>query len=72
LPFWRKPKRGGRHLDGEEGRAGVARQMASTAIEFWTLMERWGVPDEQALALVEFGGKIGNEIQQLQRVPRAR
>jgi hypothetical protein len=33
--------------------------MASATTEFWTLMERRGVPDEQALALVEFGGKIG-------------
>ena len=26
---------------------------------FWTLMEEWGVPDEQALELIGFVGKIG-------------
>src|SRR5450631_1248974 len=30
-----------------------------TASQFWELMERWRVPDAQALELLEFAGKIG-------------
>ena len=26
---------------------------------FWTLMQEWGVPDDQALELIGFAGKIG-------------
>jgi hypothetical protein len=30
-----------------------------TAAQYWVLMERWGVPDAEALDLLGFAGKIG-------------
>jgi hypothetical protein len=43
---------------GSSGVGAVTERLPASSIVFWSLMDRWGIPDETALALIDRPGGL--------------